>query len=629
MRHFFGKLKHAENRAEASQVAAEEIRKIMDYNRVMVYEFDKEWNGKVIAESKDEGLESFFGHHYPASDIPKQARELYLRNWLRVIVDVAYDPVEIVPAVQPLTGKSLNLSLSVLSSVSPMHIEYLQNMGVGATMTISLIHDNQLWGLITCHHYSRKYISHWVRNLCNFLGSFFSSEWFQRQQLDEYEREARLRKWASHLASIFVGDNNPIRLMDQLKQEESNLLNLMSATGAAVCYQEKLLLLGETPTEAQVEQLAQWLAEQSLDHVYQTSSLSVVLDLAKSYKELASGVLYLALSPGHENFIMWFRPEQVQVVHWAGDPAKAVIQGDDGIRLSPRKSFEKWRQVVESTALSWSDQELRMLPELKSIVMRHTEEQLRQAQYLAMHNSAIVRKNEQRYIQLMEASSVPFFTLTNRAFVYANSQAARLLGEVAAKTLMGRPFMSFVHDSSQAEFEAQFQELVQDPLNITTVIGRINKSDGQMIVLEFMLVSVVYGGEISIMAIAREYQTDANMENVYSDMLTQLQSLTTTDPLTELPNRQAFYKELADDVREGAERGYSVALLMVDMDDLRIYNALQGFNVGDSCLQYIADLLSVMGRQGEVVAGRLEGGTFVLYKAKQAGKNRAVLEKCF
>lgn len=258
IRTFFRRVKQTSSRAEASQAAAEQIKDMLGYDRVMIYEFDTQWNGKVIAESKNADLEPFLGHHYPASDIPKQARALYLRNWLRVIVDVNYEPVEIVPTTQPLTGKPLNLSLSVLRSVSPLHIEYLHNMGVGATLTISLIHNNQLWGLITCHHYSAKYISHRQRNLCNFLGSFFSSELYQRQQLDNYESELQLRKTALRIASIFTINTSSVRIAEQLQDEEQNLLALMSASGAAVSYQDKLMLYGSTPPPERIRELAGW-----------------------------------------------------------------------------------------------------------------------------------------------------------------------------------------------------------------------------------------------------------------------------------------------------------------------------------------------------------------------------------
>ncbi|MDQ1232733.1 light-regulated signal transduction histidine kinase (bacteriophytochrome) [Paenibacillus sp. SORGH_AS306] len=366
IRAFFGRVKQTKNRFEASQVAAEQIKEMLGYDRVMIYEFDENWNGKVIAEAKETALEPFLGHNYPASDIPKQARELYLRNWLRTIVDVHYTPVEIIPTVQPVTGKPLNLSLSILRSVSPLHIEYLHNMGVGATVTISLIHDNQLWGLITCHHYSPKYIPHRVRNLCNFLGSFFSSELYQRQQIDDYESELAMRRQASRIADVFIGNTSFVRVIEQLQEEETTLLSLMSASGAAISYQDKLLLYGQTPTAGQIRELAGWLGSKAKNHVYANSRLSLDYEPAKAYKEKASGALYLALSPGQQNYIIWFRPEVLQIVDWAGDPVKAVIQDNDGMRLSPRKSFEKWRQVVQSTSFSWKAKEINILPELKN-----------------------------------------------------------------------------------------------------------------------------------------------------------------------------------------------------------------------------------------------------------------------
>lgn len=141
IRTFISKIKKVNVMVEASQIAADEIKRWTGYDRVMIYEFDEIWNGKVIAEAKEIGLEPFLSHHYPATDIPKQARELYLRNWLRTIVDVHCRPVEIIPMLNPITDKPLNLSMSILRSVSPIHIEYLMNMGVGATMTISLIHE--------------------------------------------------------------------------------------------------------------------------------------------------------------------------------------------------------------------------------------------------------------------------------------------------------------------------------------------------------------------------------------------------------------------------------------------------------------------------------------------------------
>lgn len=168
------------------------------------------------------------------------------------------------------------------------------------------------------------------------------------------------------------------------------------------------MLYGVTPSQDQVRELAGWLAGKARDYTYCTSGLSLEYESAKAYKDKASGVLYLALTPGQQNYMIWFRPEVVEIVDWAGDPAKAVIQENDGIRLSPRKSFEKWRQVVQSTSLPWKDQHLNILPQLKSILRGQTENQLRLAEEQALQNARSLRHNEQRYLQLMELSPVAF-----------------------------------------------------------------------------------------------------------------------------------------------------------------------------------------------------------------------------
>ncbi|WP_411343701.1 diguanylate cyclase domain-containing protein [Paenibacillus sp. WLX1005] len=609
---FFTKVKQTSNRIEASQAAAEQIQDMLGYDRVMIYEFDNQWNGKVIAEAKNEGLEPFLGHHYPASDIPKQARALYLRNWLRLIVDVNYEPVEIVPTTQPLTGKPLNLSLSVLRSVSPLHIEYLHNMGVGATMTISLIHDNQLWGLITCHHYSAKYISHRKRNLCNFLGSFFSSELYQRQQLDNYEAELQLRKTALRIASIFTGNTSSVRVAEQLHDEEHTLLALMSASGAAISYQDKLLTFGNTPTPQQIRELAGWMGGRSREYWHATSRLSLEYEAAKAYKAKASGALYLAISPGQQNYIIWFRPEVLQIVDWAGDPAKAVIQENDGIRLSPRKSFEKWRQVVQSTSFPWQPKELNILPELKAIVHRQTESQLRQVEEQALQDARTLRRNEQRYLQLMEMSPVAFFTLTERRIIYSNHEAAVLLGLEQSDDLLGLDFMQFVQDDSKDEMVNYLEQLEQNLIHMITNNTFFQNRNGDSLKLELTLASISYGGKPSVMIIARESSLDTGLEEAYHVVSDQLQNYMTTDPLTDMPNRVSFEKKLMEDWYTAIQQEELMSLLLVDIDDLREYNAIHGLNGGDLCVQWVADVLNVIASGAESDIARFSGGTFMI-----------------
>ncbi|GIP21944.1 diguanylate cyclase domain-containing protein [Paenibacillus sp. J22TS3] len=615
MQSFFGRVKRTSNRREASQIAAEQVRDILGYDRVMIYEFDETWNGKVIAEAKNPELDSYLGHHYPASDIPRQARELYLRNWLRTIVDAGYTPVDIVPANNPLTNRPLNLSLSILRSVSPVHLEYMRNMGVGASMTISLIHDNQLWGLIACHHRSPKYVPHRLRNLCNFLGSFLSSELYQRQQLDDYDSELRSKAHLNRIVGIFIGNTAASQILEQLHEEQVSLLKIMDASGAAVFYQDRLVLFGRTPTQEQVKDLAVWMSHRAVDLDYHTSRLSLEYEPAQSYKDVASGVVYLSLSQNHENYIMWFRPEVVQVVEWGGDPAKAVVQGEDGIRLSPRKSFEKWKQVVESTSVPWKSRELRALPDLKTIVLKETENQLRQAEENALINLRISRENEKRYLQLMETSPVAFFVVTGGQIVYYNQMASALFRAPEEKGigLEKTEFMSLVHEESESEVRSYVMGSSDSLSPMISIQGRFRLLDGSSQVLEMTMARVISQGKDALFVIAREREDRETLDSItYMEVSEQLQNFLTTDAVTELPNLGYFEDALKEEWGK-APAGASASLLIVDIDNFKLYNAMFGLQTGDLCLQWVAEVVNAYGSQHGTFTGRYIGGSFAMY----------------
>ncbi|WP_020617000.1 sensor domain-containing diguanylate cyclase [Paenibacillus daejeonensis] len=611
---FFNIIKQTGSRLEASQVTAEQLRLILGYDRVMVYEFDDNWNGKVIAEAKKKGLEPFLGHHYPASDIPRQARELYLRNWLRTIVDVSYQPVPILPVLHPQNGKPLNLSLSTLRSVSPLHIEYLHNMGVQATMTISLIHEGKLWGLITCHHNSVKYVTHRMRNLCNFLGAFFSNELYQRQQLDDYQEEVELKTRVNQLSSIFIGNTTAAAVMKRLKASESALLELMKASGAAVCYQGELTLFGSTPGRGEVEELAAWLSDQAVDHVYHTSRLSKEFEPAREYKHLASGVMYLALATEHNEFIIWFRPEVIQIVDWAGDPAKAVIQENDGVRLSPRKSFEKWREVVESTSLPWREMESRVMPDFSSVMLRRTEHQLLQAEEKALLNMRIIKENEKRYMQLMEISSAAFFTLTDKEIVYCNERAARLFRAQDSHTMVGKRIDELFYNEGETLLLSELDRLEHSTEQLTSMSETLTLLDGTVLEVELTAAQVQFGGKTSYWIIVRDRESSQRQQDSYTDVADQLQKYMNMDPLTEIPNRRFFEESLFHEWDRCLKAEQPLSLLMVDIDNFKVYNTMQGFHGGDLCLQWVADVLSAIGKQqNDAFIARYSGGTFALY----------------
>lgn len=355
---------------ETTEMIVQEVRKVTGYDRVMIYQFEPDDSGVVIAEDKREELESFLGLHYPASDIPEQARELYCQNWLRLIVDVNYQPVEIIPKNNPLTNSPLNLSYSILRSVSPIHVEYLQNMGVSATLCISLINDEKLWGLIVGHHYSEKYIPFKIRKFCEFLGQLMSVKLVRLQDQEFESYREKIKSIQTQIKTSLIESKNSTTI-DILKQNEKILLDLVNAKGAVLYLGDNLTSFGKTPREEAVRDLVNWLSrEKNKKEVFSTHSLVDYYPKAKEFKDQASGLLAISIFLNQTSYhILWFRPEVIQTVNWAGSPDNDLVESDGCVRLSPRKSFELWKQTVIEKSLPWTQVEIDAALELRNTLM--------------------------------------------------------------------------------------------------------------------------------------------------------------------------------------------------------------------------------------------------------------------
>ncbi len=384
------KLQIASNVIELSQILAQEVKKITGFERVMVYRFDEDWNGVVIAEQKPEYLTSYLGLHYPASDIPVQARELYSQNWLRLIPNAYYQPAAILPTNNPLTGQPLDLSKSVLRSVSPLHVEYMHNMGVTASMSISIIKNQKLWGLIACHHQSPKYVPYEIRNACEFLGQITSVELSAKEDSEDSEYKIKLKSVHSKLVEYMSAEKN---FLEGLIQYQPNLLNLVNAQGAVVSFDKEYLTIGNTPEKADIQNLIEWIDRNIQAEIFYTDSLSKIYPEAEKFRDVASGFMALSFSKVHKNYVLWFRPEVVRTVNWGGNPHKAVeVTGNGNLRLSPRKSFELWKETVRLKSLNWKTCEVNAALELRSAIIGVV---LRKADELAQLNIELKRSNNE------------------------------------------------------------------------------------------------------------------------------------------------------------------------------------------------------------------------------------------
>ena len=384
------KIQNTNTLEQLCQAIATEVRKITEFDRVMVYRFNQEGSGTVIAEDLKAELEPFLGLHYPATDIPKQAKYLYTLNFLRLIPDVNYEPVGLTPQFNPLTNKPLDLSMSVLRSVSPVHTEYLDNMGVAASMSISLLKDKQLWGLIACHHNTPKKVAYETRTICEFIGQVVSLELAGKENSQDLDYKVKLKS----IQSQFVQSMSQAKeLKTGLTQNPTNLLDLVGAGGVALSFGEEITLIGNTPNEIAIKEMLPWLENQFDEEVvYETTHLVQVYPTASAYPEVASGLLALLISRVEKTLIIWFRPEVIQTVDWAGNPDKPleIDESDGTFRMSPRKSFAKWQETVRLKSLPWKACELEAALELRSsiigIVMRKADE-------LAQINKELSRSN--------------------------------------------------------------------------------------------------------------------------------------------------------------------------------------------------------------------------------------------
>ncbi|RYD83164.1 MAG: GAF domain-containing protein [Sphingobacteriales bacterium] len=341
---------------ETLQWSALQVKEIIGYDRVMIYRFAEDGHGEVVAEAVNEGFESFMGLHYPASDIPKQARELYKRNLVRIIADVDASDAMIEANNEATKNIPLNLTDSVLRAVSPIHIQYLKNMGVKASFSVSLISDGELWGLIACHNYAPNIIDYKKRNSCKVIGQLLSTSLVYRENEEDKEQKNQFRDHMLDMVKLVRSAwDIPAALMD----DNNNLLSMTEASGAALLYEEKVYTIGETPSEEEILSIAKWLHHHTKNQVYQTNNLGKEFVDADAFKSNASGLMSCALSRELNEYIFWFKKEMPQTVKWAGNPQKPVEVDEQGLlSLSPRNSFDVWTEEVEGVSEPWNSNEI-------------------------------------------------------------------------------------------------------------------------------------------------------------------------------------------------------------------------------------------------------------------------------
>jgi diguanylate cyclase (GGDEF)-like protein/PAS domain S-box-containing protein len=573
------------------------IRSLTGFDRVMAYRFDANWDGEVIAESHHESAESYYGLHFPASDIPPQARRLYTLNYIRCVADILAEPVPVIPTLNPVSGEPLDMTYSNLRSFSPVHIEYLKNMGVQASMSISLLQNGRLWGLVACHHLTAKLISQPLQEASALIGRIAS---IKLSAIEAQEQRKLINKTAfivGELLKYITTDSEESILLRLLPE----LLALLDASGIAMLVEGQLYTYGEIPKSLATNELLTWISSQTKTKVFSCDRLSQKIDIADPV--IAAGLLATPVSADMRNCIIWLRKEKLQTVKWAGKSEKAIYTDTDGqIRLSPRKSFAEWTESWHERSVPWTHIEEGVAAMLAVVLTEGLSQKNLMEQALSKQRIADA---ELRIVATaFESQEGILLTDSNGSILRVNSAFTDITG-FSAKEVIGKNPNILKSGRHDVTF---YQDMWKNLLNHGVWKGEIwnKRKCGQ-----------IYPQHLTITAVK---DTDGKIKNYIGTVIditerkaaqAEIERLAFFDPLTGLPNRRYLIDRLKPALASSSRNHKHGAILFIDLDNFKTLNDTLGHDHGDLLLQQVAGRLGSCIRESDTVA-RLGGDEFIV-----------------
>jgi len=575
------------------------VQALTAFDRVMVYRFDANWDGEVIAESRVESAISYKGTHFPASDIPPQARRLYTFNLVRHIVDIDAIAVLVVPTLNPATQQPLDLTYSALRSLSLVHIEYLRNMGVQASLSISLLRNGKLWGLIACHHMTAKPMSYTLLEKLNLISQMISAKLTLCDTRELNSLGLRASLIIGELLKHISAGTEEFILLRVLPE----LLNLMNATGVLMVVEGKTYVYGELPGQGEIDVLRAWLGSRSGSELFSCDHLAQHFAPADAYSDIASGLLALPLTTDMQNCIIWFRKEKLRTLHWAGKPEKDIFKDQAGeVRLAPRNSFETWTEIWRGRCEPWSDAEI----ETAKVLALALTEGLSQKSKL--EKGDVERKLAENQLRIaavsFEMHEAIMVTDANVNIIRVNKAFQDVTGYSEDDVLGKNPRMlnSGLHD------KAFYDDMWKQVLETGTWTGEIfdKRKSGQ-----------IYPKWLTITAVKDREGKTSEYVAVFSDITdrkkaeNEIYSLAFYDTLTSLPNRRLLLDRIREAQSMSACSNHYGALLFLDMDKFKALNDTLGHDHADLFLIEVAKRVKNCVRDEDAVA-RIGGDQFVV-----------------
>jgi light-regulated signal transduction histidine kinase (bacteriophytochrome) len=359
---FVGQLSKLRTEDELCRAITKQVLDLTGVNRVLLYSFNEAGHGTVLAEESDGTLPSYLGLRFPDGDIPKQARELYLLNTVRLIPNSTYIPSPL-RTLSSEEGTPVDLSMAILRSVSPIHLEYMRNMGTAASMSISIVCEGRLWGLISCHHATPRSVPFLVRSACDLLTKLVGTLLTGLRTTDRLVKMVHFHAVQRRILTQMAAENDYVAAM---RAQMTSMAEVTDAAGVVLIVDGVCEVAGETPALADVLRLADWMNQVPDMELYQSRELGVELGWADAIRGVASGMLAIRISNVKQSYVIWFRPELVRAVSWAGEPGSPSREKRG---LEPRTSFDAWKVLVRGQSEPWSDMEIESAREFRAAVM--------------------------------------------------------------------------------------------------------------------------------------------------------------------------------------------------------------------------------------------------------------------
>ncbi len=354
-------LKKAQDVRSIGQIAVDELKDLTGFDKVMCYKFDENWNGTVIAEAKEEDMVPYLDLRFPASDVPRQSRNPYLTNPYRLIPDTNFTPAKLVPVLNPATYSFTDLSACNLWAVPKVHIEYLNNMEVQASMSVPIIVHEQLWGLISCHHKTPKYPDLQIRSAFELLSTIISTQVAAKEREDKLQYKTKVDELKLKILEQLYTDKD---VAASFQANAQDMMKLFGIGGASLVVNNEVISKGKTPAEDHVKKLVRWVRRYHHEKICATQALSAEYEHAADFKDLGSGLLALHISHNGD-YLLGYRSEVIQTVSWGGNPNEAINFEKDGKVYHPRNSFNVWKETVSDISPPWREEELEAAEKLR------------------------------------------------------------------------------------------------------------------------------------------------------------------------------------------------------------------------------------------------------------------------